>query len=160
MLFVHTACFMLAQCWFMCCYCKFVGNVEWGVTIRVRPIAIWDALMKKMFWFVFQEAAPVELKRRAAAGLGGGYLNNTKVLSSSRRGPMPDDRVPQRSTQSKTSLAPQIRNTTNSSLNFRVKGITHSWKYALWVLGYSLLTLPWQTKDFKMTEVLIKERSA
>ena len=50
---------------------------------------------------MFQHAPSTELKQRADTGLGGAYVSNIKVLFSSTREQMSDDRVPQCSTQSK-----------------------------------------------------------
>lgn len=76
-----------------------MGNVKYNITIRIRPIIIREALMKKTFCFMFQHAASTELKQWTEAGSRGGYMNNVKVLASSKRGQMPDDKGPQRSTQ-------------------------------------------------------------
>lgn len=54
--------------------------------------------MKKMFCFVFQHAASTELKQRAEAGSGGGYMNNIKVLSSSKKRQISEERVRQHTT--------------------------------------------------------------
>lgn len=79
--------------------------------------------MKKTFCFMFQHASSTELKQWTEAGSRGGYMNNVKVLASSKRGQMPDDRGPQGSTK-KNSPVPKLRSMTSS--NFRVKVTIYS----------------------------------
>lgn len=57
-----------------------MANVQYCVTMRVRPIEIWEALMKKRPCFMFQHASSTDMKQRAEAGSGAGYIDNIKVV--------------------------------------------------------------------------------
>ena len=117
--------------------------------------------MKKTFCFVFQHAASTELKQRAEAGSGGGYMNNIKVLSSSKRGQMSDDRVPQRSTQSKKQFG--APNHKQDKFKFKFQSTSNYAFLKICILVFRLQfinTALTEEKDFKMREALIKERGA
>lgn len=105
--------------------------------MRVRPIEIWETLVKKKLFHVWT-CSFYRLETK-----GWGWLRSR--INGQYKGSLIIKSLNITHNQ-KISLVPQIRNKTSSSSNFRVKIITHSWKYTFWALGYSLWTLPWQKK--------------